>query len=114
MSDSSGKKDWLANLKAGDEVARSAGFSGYLIAQVDRVTPTQVIISNCRYSKKDGCMIGSSGYDRSRILQLTAPIRKEIEFNELVRWANAQNWSRSTIAQLRAMRAAHDAAEVKS
>lgn len=106
-------KEWFASLKVGDEVAQNAGFNGYRIVKVDRTTATQVIVGASRYSKRNGYVIGSSGYSRSRIYPVTDSVRKHIEFADLCRWANNENWCQSTIEQLRAMKIAHDAAGVK-
>lgn len=54
--------DWLAGLSVGDDVALDAGFSGYSIAKVEKLTATQIVIGNSRYKRDSGRLIGASGY----------------------------------------------------
>lgn len=101
-------KEWLAGLKAGDEVAV---FSGYVhryprVARVDRVTATLVMVDGGRYRKSDGWAPGN-GWSRSYITELTQEHRDQVEektlrdqLEELVRSKD------TTLAALRAANAA--------
>lgn len=75
-------KSWLDLLQAGDQVI----LSGSSIASVDRVTQTQVLVKQLRFSKKNGWEIGekNSG-NRSYIEPYT------VEEADLIRLSNMQN-----------------------
>lgn len=72
--------EWLAGLKAGDEVAIFAAGYGrtHELAKVDRVTATQVVIGIGRYRRSDGRKIGTSGrWTSAWLRELTPQIRAE-------------------------------------
>lgn len=106
-------KEWLVSLKAGDRVAIGSHMGGFRVAVVDRTTATQVIVGDQRFSKKNGGLIGYSGFRTPRIAELTDQICEEIELRALRNWFNTCNWNSRPIEELRAMKAAHDAAAPK-
>lgn len=58
----------LCDLKAGDHVVVVSPYgSGYTVAVVDRVTPTQIVVGGCKYNKAMGREVGSSGWASSII-----------------------------------------------
>lgn len=76
------KHNWLANLKAGDEVALYCGhWNPPTIETVERVTKTQIILPrDRRFRVKTGVMVGSY---RSYITQPTKDVVDEIERDKL-------------------------------
>ena len=78
-------KEWLAGLKAGDEVVVSSGYVQRVpaIHRVTRVTGTLVIVGASRYRKSDGYAPGN-GYHRGRIVQPT-PERRDIAEEKMLR-----------------------------
>jgi hypothetical protein len=74
------KKAWLSSLQAGDDVhfhGRYGNGPGY-IAQVTRVTPTQIVIGDSRFDKEDGRRRGSHGFHVEWIYEPTDDIREAI------------------------------------
>lgn len=110
MSYSEDRQKWLANIKVGDVVGVSRSPSTPSLNKVDRLTATQIIIGNMRYSKKDGYAIGSYRFSRPFLTEITDSIREQVELRDLRSWASMRNWNASTIDQLRAMKKAHDEA----
>lgn len=70
---------WLESLKVGDEVALSDNWHEYSIMKVTKVTATQIVTKYGRYRKKDGFLVGGSGYLRSSICPLTNEIKYKIK-----------------------------------
>lgn len=47
--------DWAKDIKPGDKVIEEGGFAcPPRVAEVTKVTPTQIVIGNSRYRRKDG------------------------------------------------------------
>lgn len=67
------------NPKPGDEVAYFRSWRDEpRKLTIDRVTPTQVLVSGLRFSRKDGVQVGSM-FDRAHIRPWTLEIEAEIE-----------------------------------
>lgn len=61
-------RDDLNAVQAGDELLCHSGYgSQQVLARVDRVTPTQIVIGNSRYRRADGYRVGDTGYGRGRV-----------------------------------------------
>ena len=107
-------KEWLASLKPGDKVAKSRGnwSRSYDIATVERLTATQITLSNGRkYRRDSGYEIGGAGYARSYLTEITPEI---LSINELVKlrsWLDGLSSSKLELPALRALKAAYDAQE---
>lgn len=52
----------IENVKAGDQVVCTDGWSGLSLAVVGRVTATQIVVGKSRYSRSTGRAIGATGY----------------------------------------------------
>lgn len=103
--------EWLAQLKANDEVILTHGgwSSRHTLHVVDRTTATQVLLVGCpntRFSRKDGRAIGGNRYSTSRIEEPTQELRQKAERQELEDWMARIKPSELTLEQLRAMRQA--------
>jgi hypothetical protein len=96
-------KEWLANLKAGDEVAVRTGYGYpvYEVSEVDRVTPTQIVVGHWRYRKSDGCAIGHGGYSCHHLEFPSQEIRDAVERKELVHSLENTKWSKLPLDKLR-------------
>lgn len=77
--------EWLAGLKPGDKVIITSHFSRGTIAVVKRVTKTRIVTQR-RYDeyvrawrRNDGFEVGSSGFDRTCIIEATADEMERIE-----------------------------------
>lgn len=74
---------WLSSLQPGDEVLCSSRIDS--IVTVERVTKTQIVIGNDRFSRKSGALVGyRGGYFRPTIQELTREKREEIERQRLI------------------------------
>lgn len=61
---------WLENLQPGDEVVCFQSYDRVpQFRKVDRVTKTQVIVGDTRYSKRNGFMVGGDTWCRTFITQ---------------------------------------------
>ena len=82
---------WLGSLKVGDEFAYDWGgrWSGVIwkIMHVDRITKTQLISGNDRFSRAKGMQIGSSSWNK--IHPVTDSIKKQMHRREVcVKFSN--------------------------
>lgn len=72
-------REWLSALKPGDAVAIALGWNTcYMIEQVERLTATQILLSNqARYRREDGSLLGnsSSRWGRKRLEEVTDEVR---------------------------------------
>lgn len=68
---------WLESLAVGDEVVLSGGWAPQ-ISKVSGVTPTQVRIGSMRFRKKDGRLIGASGFRSQWLHRPTDEMRARI------------------------------------
>ena len=69
--------DDFSAVQIGDELLCHSGYgSQQVLARVDRVTPTQIVIGHSRYRRADGYRIGDTGYGRGRV---TVPTEKDRE-----------------------------------
>lgn len=111
------EKSWLSGLKPGDTVAyNTGGWSGVHSAMtIDRVTPTQILCGEKRFSRETGCLRGSS--NRYSLKPLTAELQEQIEHNALKNWLSSLQYSSAReplpVETLRAMKAAYDDAQPK-
>lgn len=98
--------EWLASLKAGDEVLVSGLYEGRL-ATVERVTATQVVIDNARrFRRTSGLLVGGSSWSMTSIREPTQADRDALEMRELRAEVEAYAKSKAaTLDTLRAMRA---------
>lgn len=56
-------QDELTNVKVGDELIYGGYSGGRRVITVDRITPTQICSGNLKFGKRNGKMIGSSGWN---------------------------------------------------
>jgi hypothetical protein len=72
---------WLEDVKVGDEVFASygGGWSRQLtLRKVERVTPTQIVVSGTRYRRKDGRVVGASTWTREWLQEATPELKAEV------------------------------------
>lgn len=85
--------DWLAQLKEGDTVAVRDGYvyCDFTLRQVERLTPTQVVVKDdyYKYRKRDGTGIGT---DRRCLVEPTQEIRDGCRAAELARSLSKELW----------------------
>lgn len=105
-------KEFLENIKAGDEVLLSGGGWGQAKKQVlivSRTTKTQIIIGSSRYNKKSGYPVGSScgSWDRPNSIgpvtdKDKADIKRSSAINMLKKteWENLHDGTLFEIARL--------------
>lgn len=94
-------EDWLQKIKAGDEVC-VCQYEGKSIAKVYRTTNTMIITERGdRFSKIFGRAVGSQGYSRVRIIELTDRLRQEIEREDICSLIRYCNYEYFSIANLR-------------
>ncbi len=81
------EKNWLASLKAGDEViAHGSGFAGKAkIATVDRVTPTQIVVDGVRFRRTSGQQVTKDAWHWSYLEILTPEAGYQIRCQEAIR-----------------------------
>ena len=111
MSERSEHTEWLAGLKAGDEVAVFQGYCDDVptLKLVDRVTRTQVLTRDERYRRATGRPYGDR-YSPERIAKPTAAHRSLIESRDLRKALSETVSSEAThLATLRAMAACIEA-----
>ena len=75
---------WLESLKVGDRVIIAGYFRGDRLAVVNRMTATQIIAGNSRFRRKDGILVGSDSYNRTRLLPPTPERLEKIERRETI------------------------------
>jgi len=78
-------REWLAEVKAGDEVGWERGYGPQRdrrIVTVERTTPTQIIVrpyaGEIRFSRKLGREIGADRYFATRLFELTPENRTQV------------------------------------
>lgn len=106
------RKEWLAALKPGDEVAirySSTGSMRYEFQRVERRTATQFVTSNSRrYRTDDGRRVGD--HYGPKLVEPTAELKQEIadeqEQRKLVARLEGVRWRNLDLAQLRVVAAA--------
>lgn len=105
--------EWLAGLKAGDEVD-----CGQRVRRVAKVTATQVVIGSghqeIRFGRNDGRQRGGRGYNRLFIRELTQKSRDAYERRDLAVWLKYLKHDELSLEQLRAVRAVLVPVEVQS
>jgi hypothetical protein len=106
----SAMQKWAEALKEGDEVSLRYRGGRPKLAKVDRVTPTQIVIGGTRYRKTDAQSMGS-GFHFSSISPVTDEVREMFERDSLLQWLNSAAKIKATLPQLRAMKAAYEAAQ---
>ena len=99
------RRQWLANLQPGDEVARQSygGWSNYIHAdflKVDRVTAKYIVVGPTRYRKEDGDEAGNK-YRGYRLNPPTAELkttlaeqtrnRELLALVDKIRWRDVPN-----------------------
>jgi len=70
-------KEWLENLKAGDEVA----FDGHIqqrLVSVTKVTAKQIVVGHLRFWKSNGSMVGGHSLSPCWIIEPTKEIKERI------------------------------------
>lgn len=87
------EKEWLENLKVGDEVYISQRFKEVpYLDKVSRVTDKQIIINKLngigkpyeiRFWKKDGFSLGRDSWTRDRLIMPSEKLRELIEIDKL-------------------------------
>lgn len=96
-------KEWLNNLKVGDPVFidDSCSMGGKaIIAQVKRLTKTQIVVGATKYRKDDGGQIGGSSYFRTR-LEFPTPVRiAEVRRQVLIRRLGNVRWEKHSLELL--------------
>jgi hypothetical protein len=82
--------EWLAGLKAGDQVVVDHGGSWHSTRKlyaVEKTTATQIVIGATRYRRKDGCEVGD--HYRGRIIKPTAEVLEAMQQEKRESLANA-------------------------
>jgi hypothetical protein len=81
--------NWLENLKPGDEVCADRS----RIVKIAKVTKLHVITEGgSKWGKRGGYLVGSTGWDRSWIRELTPELREQINVDlaresiERIKW----------------------------
>jgi hypothetical protein len=97
---------WLAELKAGDEVAirNSNWLRTVQIHKIDRVTKTLIFCGQHKFNVSRGYTPGG-GFIRSSIWPVTDDLSTDARFQELSHWLRSLT---PTIQQLEAMKKAYD------
>ncbi|HEX5704896.1 MAG TPA: hypothetical protein VFX97_16985 [Pyrinomonadaceae bacterium] len=92
--------DWLANLKAGDEVVVRSGSYGASLHVVERVTATQIILPrDSRYRRNDGRPVGASNnpWNILRLVEPTPELREKIRKDGLVEQLRRIVWEKINV-----------------
>lgn len=63
--------EFLANLKEGSEVIADYGYHSRALVRIDRVTPTQFVVGDRRFSRKTGHLCGERGFYRGSLAEAT-------------------------------------------
>lgn len=111
-------KEWLEGLKAGDEVVVSHGYHSVgRLEKVERVTATQIVISDSLRFRRDGGrkVGGSESYTRTAIEEATPEARAEIRREALRNRMSLVKWEKVSLETLEKVAAAlaSDTAEAK-
>ena len=93
----------LENLKVGDLVIVVGNFASKL-SKVMRVTKAQILVDNRHYWKKDGRLVGRSGFCYGRIKPATdediESINKREQKEELIAFIRRNVWSNLSLESL--------------
>jgi hypothetical protein len=112
------KLEWLRSLRPGHKVAvqQSGSGTGYDFYEVDRITPTQIVVKfnsriDYRYNKKDGSRIGGkgSGFSFPRGIEpVTNEIMESVELRQMRYWFDTvgEKNRKLDLKTLRALKAA--------
>ena len=96
------KSEWLANLKPGDQViVHWSHYDQYSIANVERITPTQIVISNTKFRRSNGWRIGGNEWATTYIQEPTQDLLEKAETIRLQKSMAGVKWSAVPLAQLR-------------
>lgn len=83
--------DWLANLKAGDEViVRGNRLAGDHLRRIDKITATTIKVGTTYYRKSDGMAKGGSTWARTHIAEPSADDVAKIRRRDLCRYIASQ------------------------
>lgn len=105
-------KEWLENIKQGDEVivASNGPGRGTAVCRVERLTRTQIIVAGLKFRKGDGIQIGGDKYWYCTLHQATPELKAEVvEKNrrqriinrlETIRWKDVSTEILEKIAEL--------------
>lgn len=81
------RNEWLAGLKAGDEVAIPFALgwthNTYVFRRVTRTTPTQIIVDDVRYQRRTGSAMAPH---RGALVIPTEEVRKKAAIADDLRW----------------------------
>jgi hypothetical protein len=105
--------EWLASVKAGDDVVvrRGWGHGTYSLVPVARVTDTQIVTTEHgrerRYRRRDGALIGNtSKWERWALEPATEERRRSIALSEArsaLKYADWERVSDETVLEVRAL-----------
>ncbi|CAB4130433.1 hypothetical protein UFOVP119_57 [uncultured Caudovirales phage] len=110
-------RQWLQELKAGDQVCVNSGFGSeaYQTLTVTKITATQIVCDNyLRYAKKDGYALGSRGYSRSHIEQVTDRVRAAILRSRLMFMMQRGRLDSLNLQDLQTVKAIFEQAEARA
>lgn len=97
--------EWLSSLKAEDRVIVYDNRGNY-VANVARVTNTQIVLVNGRkYRRNTGHQIGAGAWDGSSLGPVTEELLNEIRKKNLVYYLNHTSWERLSLDVLRQIKA---------
>lgn len=100
-------KSWLDKLSVGDRVIVYNGGDGASIKAVSKVTPTQIVVGNTRYRRKDGHVVGGDTWSRHSLSEATpervATVRRRVIAKSLA----AVKWGGYELADLEKVWAAY-------
>lgn len=84
----------INELQVGDRVA--IYYTGILreISNIERVTKTQYVIGNLRFSRIDGSQVGGDSYSRYNVTPLTHEIEQEVKRRRAIKFLSDLEWSR--------------------
>jgi len=115
MDEKEQRAAWLKSLQAGQHVAMLTTHHGYELLKIERLTATLFILKTpsgheLRASRDHGYFLGRSRYER--IVPVTLQVKESRELAKLQSWLSALSYHNTpvkpTLAQLRAMKRAHD------
>lgn len=109
---SENQPSWLSLLRKGDRVVVRRHMYGSTSIQgglVERVTPTQLVVSGQRFRKADGRMIAEPKYDYQVLLPLDAEMQAALRNKELTVWLSELPRQKLPLSMLEALHAAYQA-----
>lgn len=107
------RKQWLATLNIGDEVAFRAGFeNSWYLATIDRITPTRRFFCGGRQFDNNGRCRGDN-YGAASIEPVTQEVRDAVRNRKIVRRLRDVVWSNLSLDSLRRIVAILDEEKVK-